>query len=155
MAPLIVLALITLLARLMGALGVGYVATWPAALAVGLAAMFLLTAGAHVFEPRRSGLIAIVPPSVPFPAAMVTVTGVLEVTGAVGLLVPPGSIGWVRPVAALCLALLMLVMFPANVRAAHGVRHPDAPTTPLPLRAAMQVVFVTAAGVVAVTSLLR
>src|SRR5690606_25233910 len=67
MAPLLTLLLVTLLARGVGALGVGYVATWPDAVAVGLAAMFLLTASAHWTQPRRDGLIAIVPPSLPAP----------------------------------------------------------------------------------------
>lgn len=152
MAPLLALVAVTLIARLVGALGVDYVGTWPGALAVGLAAMFLLTASAHALEPRRSGLIAIVPPWVPAPAATVTVTGVLEAAGAVGLLVPPGWIGWARPVAAVCLGVLMLAMFPANVRAARGPRPPGAPRTPLTLRTAMQAVFVASAAVVAATA---
>ena len=78
MAPLITLVLVTLLARGVGALGVEYVATWPGAVAVGLAAMFLLTASAHWTQPRRDGLIAMVPPALPRPALLVTVTGVLD-----------------------------------------------------------------------------
>jgi len=149
MAPLIVLAVMTVGARVVGVLGVGYVATWPAALAVGLAAMFLLTASSHFTRPRRDGLIAIVPPRLPHPSVLVTVTGVLELIGAVGLLVPPTVIVWPRPAAAVCLAVLMLIMFPANVYAAGERRHPAAPTTPLPLRAALQVIFVAAAILVA------
>lgn len=144
MAPLLTLLLVTLLARGVGALGVGYVATWPDAVAVGLAAMLLLTASAHWTQPRRDGLIAIVPPSLPRPDLLVTATGVLEVAGAVGLLVPA-----TRVAAAVCLAALLLVMFPANVRAARGVTHPAAPRTPLLPRALMQVLFVAAAGLVA------
>lgn len=47
MAPLFVLLVFTTLARAVGALGVGYVASWPAATAVGLAAMFIVTGASH------------------------------------------------------------------------------------------------------------
>jgi len=152
MAPLIVLVFITLIARAAGALGVGYTATWTAATAVGLAAMFLLTASAHAFEPRRSGLIAIVPPAIPSAAAVVSLTGLLEAAGAVGLLVPPAWISWTRPTSAICLGLLMLAMFPANVYAAGRRRHPNAPATPLLPRAALQAIYLAAALIVALTA---
>lgn len=148
MAPLIALIAATLLARLVGAFGVAYVGTWPQALAVGLAAMFLLTASSHVVEPRRTGLVAIVPPGIPRPGLMVTATGVLEVLGAVGLLVPP-----VRAAAAFCLAALLVVLFPANVYAARARRHPAAPQTPLVPRTVLQLVFIAAAIIVGVTAL--
>ena len=89
MAPLIALVLGTLAARLVGWLGVDYVGSWPAAIAVGLAAMFLVTGIAHFVNPLRRDLIAIVPPRLPAAGLLVTVTGVLELLGAVGLLYPP------------------------------------------------------------------
>ncbi|WP_156253180.1 DoxX family protein [Pseudactinotalea terrae] len=144
MAPLLALVIVTLLARGLGALGVEYVATWPDAVAVGMAAMFALTASAHWTQPRRDGLIAIVPPALPRPDLLVTATGVLEIAGAVGLLIPA-----TRTVAAVCLGFLLLAMFPANVRAARGVGDPAAPRTPLLPRTAMQVLFISSAVVVA------
>ncbi|MPV50381.1 hypothetical protein GCG21_10275 [Pseudactinotalea sp. HY160] len=152
MAPLLALVGVTLVGRLLGRLGVDYLDTWPQALAAGLAALFLLTSSAHLFQPRRAGLIAIVPPAVPFPALAVTVTGVLELAGAVGLLVPPASAAWIRPVAAACLGMLMLAMFPANVYAAGRRRHPSAPTTPLGRRALVQLLYLAAAVAVTVTA---
>lgn len=150
MVPLIALMAGTLVARLAGFVGLaGYVGSWSAAIAVGLATMFLVTASAHAFQPRRAGLIAIVPAAVPRPAAMVTVTGVLEVAGAIGLLTPPEWIPWARPAAAVCLGLLLVVMFPANVYASRGRRHPDAPSTPLPLRTVLQLAYLAAGVVVA------
>lgn len=151
MAPLLVLVVTTLVARAAGAAGLGPTATWPGALAVGLAAMFALTASAH-FSRRRAGLVAIVPPGVPHPAAAVTLTGVLEALGAVGLLVPPAVLPGVRSAAAACLALLLVALFPANVHAARERRHPDAPHTPLGRRTAMQAAFLAAAVTVAVAS---
>jgi len=144
MAPLIVLATCTLLARGIGALGVGYLDSWRSAVAVGLAAMFALTASAHWTRRKRAGLIAIVPAWVPRPDLIVTISGALELLGAVGLIAPP-----TRVAAALCLSVLLVAMFPANVRAARGVDHPAAPRTPLPLRTALQVVYLAAALYVA------
>lgn len=139
MAPLVVLVVVTAPARLAGVIDlVGWLDSWPHALRVGLAAMFLLTASAHFQQPRRDALIAMVPPRLPSAAALVTLTGVLEAAGAVGLLIPP-----VAPVAAACLVVLLIAMFPANVRAARadlGIT-----TMPLPLRTAVQVVFIGAA----------
>jgi uncharacterized membrane protein len=145
MAPLMTLLVGTLVARIAGWLGVDYVGSWTSAIAVGLAAMFVLTGLAHFAPPMRADLVAIVPPRLPAPGALVTLTGVLELLGAVGLLVPA-----IRVAAALCLLALMLGMFPANV---HASRMPDPPksmTTRLPLRTATEVVFLAAAVAVAV-----
>lgn len=140
MAPLIVLLVGSLAARLAGWLGVAYVDTWPAAVAVGLAAMFVLTGVAHFVPSLRSDMIAIVPPRLPAPGLLVTITGVLELLGAAGLLLPA-----TRVAAALCLLLLMLAMFPANIQAARMPDPPASMTTKLPLRTAEEVVFLAAA----------
>ena len=147
MAPLITLLLSSIAARCIGWLGVGYVNSWTAAIAVGLAAMFILTGFAH-FAPRlRGDLIAIVPPRLPAPGSLVTITGLLELLGAVGLLLPV-----TRVAAAVCLLVLMLAMFPANVYAARMPNPPKSMTTQLPLRIAVEVVFLAAAVAVAVGS---
>ncbi|MCV7090936.1 MULTISPECIES: DoxX family protein [Mycobacterium] len=145
MAPLITLLLSTIAARSIGALGVAYVNNWTAAIAVGLAAMFLLTGFSHFAPPLRRDLVAIVPPRLPAPGYLVTFTGLLELLGAVGLLVPA-----TRVAAAVCLVVLMLAMFPANVYASRMPDPPKSMTTRLPLRTAIQVVFLAAAIAVAV-----
>ena len=145
MAPLIALLLGTVAARIAGGAGVDYVGTWTKAVAVGLAAMFLLTGVAHFAPPLRAALIAIVPPQLPTPGLLVTVAGVLEFLGAVGLLVPS-----TRVAAALCLLLLMLAMFPANIYAARMPNPPKSMTTQLPLRTAEEVIYLAAAIVVAI-----
>ncbi|ORW30815.1 hypothetical protein AWB91_17685 [Mycobacterium paraense] len=147
MAPLIALLLSTIAARSIGWLGVAYVNNWIASIAVGLAAMFLLTGFSHFAPPLRRDLIAIVPPRLPAPGYLVTLTGLLELLGAVGLLVPA-----TRVAAAVCLLALMLAMFPANVYASRMPDPPKSMTTRLPLRAAMQAVFLAAAVAVAVGS---
>ena len=65
MAVTITLVLGALGARLVGWLGVDYVDNWPAAIAVGLAAMFVVTGIAHFVNPLRRDMIAIVPPRLP------------------------------------------------------------------------------------------
>src|SRR6201993_5465636 len=148
MAPLIALLLGTLAARSIGWVGwvgQGYVNNWTAAIAVGLAAMFMLTGFAHFAPALRRDLIAIVPPRLPAPGYLVTITGLLELLGAVGLLLPV-----TRVAAAVCLLVLMLAMFPANVYAARMPNPPKSMTTQLPLRIAIEVVFLGAAVAVAV-----
>ena len=145
MAPLITLLLGSIVARVVGWVGVDYVNSWTAAIAVGLAAMFVLTGIAHFARPMRADLVAIVPPRLPAPGLLVTITGVLELLGAVGLLIPV-----TRVAAALCLLVLMLAMFPANIYASRMPNPPKSMTTQLPLRTAIEVVFLAAAITVAI-----
>jgi uncharacterized membrane protein len=141
MAPLIALVAGTGLARLVGLVGVEALDGWWPALRVGLALMFVLTGLAHFGLGRRADLIAMVPPRLPRPDLLVTITGVLELAGAAGLLLPATA-----RLAAACLALLMILMFPANVSAARrDLRLGGRPVTPLAARIPMQVLFVAAA----------
>lgn len=145
MAPFLALVTGTALARLLGLVGVDALDGWWPALRVGLALMFVLTGLAHFGAGRRDEMIAMVPPGLPSPAVLVTVTGVLELAGAAGLLLPATA-----RVAAACLAVLMLLMFPANVSAARrGLRLGGRPVTPLHIRTPLQVVFIGAAVAVA------
>jgi len=74
--------------------------------------MFLVTAAAH-WGPGRPDLIRMVPLRLPAAGSIVTLTGVLEILGAVGLLIPVTA-----RAAATCLTVLLIVLFPANIRAA-------------------------------------
>ena len=98
MIPFIVLVISVLLLRAIGAAGVGLLNSWIWCLRGGLALMFLLTASAH-WGKQRGDLIAMVPRVFPRPDLMVSATGVFEILGAVGLLIPT-----IAPVAAACLA---------------------------------------------------
>lgn len=131
MAPLMVLVAVFVL--LVWPLG------WWTALRVALCAMFLLTASAH-WGKRRADLIRMVPATFPRPDLMVTVTGVCEMLGAIGLLIPA-----VAPYAAAGLTLLLLAIFPANVRAAREqLTIAGAPATPIVARTLIQIVFLAA-----------
>jgi uncharacterized membrane protein len=145
MAVLLSLVLGTVAARIIGWLGVDHVDAWPAAIAVGLALMFVMTGVAHFVPGMRRDMIAIVPPRLPKPALLVSVTGVLELLGAIGLLYPP-----TRVTAAACLFVLMLAMFPANVYAARMPNPPKSMTSRLSVRSGEEVVYLAAAVVVAV-----
>ena len=145
MAPLIVLVAFTAIARLVGFTAVAALDSWSVATGIGLAAMFAMTGVAHFVQPKRSGLIAIVPPNLPHAPLVVTVSGVLELLGAVGLLVPQ-----TRALAAICLGLLLIALYPANVYASREKRHPAAPRTPLVRRTIYQGIFIAACVIVVV-----
>ncbi len=116
MAPLIVMLIAWTIARVAGVAGMLPQATSSAgALVFAFAAMFMFTAASH-FHPRtRPDLIRMVPASLPAPAFLVTATGLLELLGAIGLLVPR-----TQGAAAYALALLLVALFPANVHAARA-----------------------------------
>lgn len=137
MAPFIVLVVVTLLTRLVGQLGVRALRSWVTSTRVGLAVMLCFTAAAH-FNSMRPDLIRMVPPAVPNPELMVTVTGVCEILGAIGLLVPR-----TRRMAAAALIAFLLAVLPANIHAARaGVTLGGAAATPLVPRVVLQAFFI-------------
>nr|MBV9156482.1 DoxX family protein [Acidobacteriaceae bacterium]MBV9294993.1 DoxX family protein [Acidobacteriaceae bacterium]MBV9766181.1 DoxX family protein [Acidobacteriaceae bacterium] len=139
MLPFFVLVIATLVLRVIGLAGVTPLNNWTWCLRGGLAVMFAFTASAH-WGKRRGDLIAMVPRVFPRPDLMVTITGGLEIAGALGLLIPR-----IAPVAAACLAMLLIGLFPANIRAAREhLTIGGRPATALPLRALLQLVFITA-----------
>jgi uncharacterized membrane protein len=137
MAPLIVLIAVLLLARGLGAWRVRSLDSWPAATRVGLAVMFCFTAIAH-FNAMRHDLARMLPSWVPNPEAVILLTGVCEVAGALGLLWPR-----TRRIAAIALVIFLIAVFPANVHAAReGVLLRGQPATPLIPRTLMQLLFI-------------
>jgi uncharacterized membrane protein len=78
-----------------------------------LLALFYFVAGVvHLRSPE--GFLAITPHWVPFPHEVVAFTGIAEIAGAIGLLVPRTTVSWARPAAAIGLALYALCVWPAN-----------------------------------------
>lgn len=143
MAVLIVLFGSLFAFRLLGAAGAALFATWVASARAALAVMFVFTAISH-FAPMKRDLIAMVPAMLPRPDVLVFVTGVAELAGAIGLLIPATRF-W----AACGLVALLVLMLPANISAARrGLLLRGRPATPLGLRVAMQVLFVAWAWVV-------
>jgi uncharacterized membrane protein len=139
MAPILVLLTAFLLLNILGRLGLPFSFGWFTALRISLAAMFLMTASAH-WGRRRADLIRMIPPRFPSPDLLVSITGVLEILGAIGLLIPA-----ITPFAGLFLSLFLLAVFPANVHAARErLMIAGRPVTPLIPRTAIQIVFVGA-----------
>jgi uncharacterized membrane protein len=137
MAVLIVLFSSWIVFRILGALGVHALAGWAPSAACALAVMFVFTGIAH-FTVTRRDLVRMVPEMFPQPMLLVYLTGVLELLGAVGLLVPSA-----RPSSAFGLMLLLVFLFPANIHAArHRLTLRGRPATPLALRLPMQLLFI-------------
>ena len=141
MGPVIIMLVAWLVARLIGATGLWLNAnSWTEALRIGLAAMFVFTAVSH-FHPRtRPDLVRMVPPSLPAPGLLVSATGMLELLGAIGLLVPMAL-----PAAAYGLIALLVGMFPANIYAARlGLKIAGRRAMPLLWRLPLQLFWIAA-----------
>ena len=79
-----------------------------------LLAIFYLVAGiAHIRSP--GGFLAITPDWVPFAEQVILFTGVAEIAGAIGLLIPPKIVPRARYAAGIGLALYALCVYPANI----------------------------------------
>lgn len=137
MAPLIVLVVSALLFWLAGRIGVAAFRDLGFVLRAALGVMFLFAASAH-WGKRRGDLIRMVPPALPRPDLLVTFTGILEILGAIGLFLPITA-----RAACLCLVLLLVALFPANIHAARkGLTIAGRRVPSLPVRAGIQMVFI-------------
>ena len=111
-------------------------ASWSTAARDGLAVMLLFTGSTH-FTPMKEDFIRMMPSWVPNPRAMVFFTGLCEIAGAIGLVIPV-----LQRIAAIALILFFLAVLPANIHAARaGVTLRGRPPTPLWLRIPMQILF--------------
>ena len=137
MVSVFVLVISTLLLRGVGWLGVKQLSSWRDASRGGLVIMFLFTGASH-FTSMKYDFAAMIPAPLPDDLWVIYLSGVLEIAGAIGLLIPR-----TRKVAGICLVLLLVALFPANVNAALNEipLRGEAPT-PLWLRAPMQLLFI-------------
>jgi uncharacterized membrane protein len=137
MLVLIVLMAAWLVFRAIGAAGVDALASWQDSARYALVVMFIFTATAH-FNKMKHDLARMIPPYFPLPLLIVYITGVLELLGAVGLMLPA-----FHTLGGICLIALLVGIFIANVNAAQrGVTLRGKPPTPLWLRAPMQILFI-------------
>ena len=137
MFVLMVLLLSWAVFRAIGATGVQALSSWQGSARYALVVLFAFTATAR-FNKMKHDLARMIPAYFPHPLLVVYVTGVLELLGAAGLLLPQ-----FRRLAGICLIALLVGMFVANVNAAQkGVTLRGKPPTPLWLRAPMQVFFI-------------
>jgi len=139
MVPAMVLLVAFAVLRAAGFLGVAALDNWSLPLRIALFLMFLLTASAH-WGKGRDDLIRMVPRAFPAAPAIITITGLLEIAGAIGLLLPSTA-----RAAPICLAILLVAMFPANVRAAREkLTILGRPASGIALRGALQLLFIAA-----------
>ncbi len=141
MLLLVIVVVVALLARLLGQFGAAPLRNWASATRVGLAVMFGVTGVAH-FTRMRVDMVRMVPVGIPNPEFMVTFTGICELLGAIGLLVPR-----TRRVAAIALVVLLVAVLPANIHAAlSSIPFQGSPAIPLVPRVAIQVVLIALLG---------
>jgi uncharacterized membrane protein len=103
------IAIITLLAKLVLSFAAPTAADWRNAMRLGLAAALIFTGIDHLITPQR--YLPMMPSFVPWPAEIVAFTGVCEIAGAVGLFIPR-----LRTLAGIMLAVYFVCVFPANIR---------------------------------------
>jgi uncharacterized membrane protein len=140
MLVLVILVLSCLIFRGLAFAGIPAFATWQASARDALSLMLAFTGVSH-FTFMKEDFVRMMPPSIPWPRAMVYVTGVCEIAGAVGLLLPE-----CRRAAAYALVAFFLAVLPANVHAARaGVTLRGKTATSLWLRIPMQVLFIAIA----------
>lgn len=103
------LVLLTALAWLAHLLRVPGVGDWPARMRLAMAAALLFFGADHLLTAER--YLPMVQGLVPWPEAVVGFTGVCEIAGGLGLLIPR-----LRRLAGIMLAVYFIAVFPANVR---------------------------------------
>src|SRR5919106_3045229 len=87
MVTLFILVIASILLRGAGWLGVRWFASWRDAVRVALAIMFLFTGATH-FSAMQYDYLAMIPESLPKGLWVIYLTGLLEIVGAIGLLIP-------------------------------------------------------------------
>ena len=137
MTSVFVLVVSFLVLRGVGWLGVKQLSSWRNAGRLALVIMFLFTGTSH-FTSMKYDFAAMIPAPLPNDLWVIYLTGVLEIVGALGLLIPR-----TRKLAGICLVLLLVALFPANVYAALNEipLRGEAPT-PLWLRGPIQLLFI-------------
>src|SRR4028119_546575 len=137
MVSLFVLVVSFVLLRALGAFGVKRLSSWREAGRVALVIMFLFTGFSH-FSSLKHDFAAMIPAPLPNDLWVIYLSGVFEIAGAVGLLIPR-----TRRLAGICLVLLLVAVFPAHVYAALSeIPLRGEANTPLWIRTPMQLLYI-------------
>jgi uncharacterized membrane protein len=91
-------------------------ASWPKRISLFLLAAFYTYAGVGHFT-NEAFFLRIVPPWLPHPLWMVQISGVAEIAGGLGILIPQ-----LRRAAGIGLLALLVAVYPANI---HMALHPE------------------------------
>lgn len=100
---------LTLIAALADRCGVPGLAGWPQRMRLAMAVALLMAGTDHLLTPER--YLAMMPGYLPYPLQLVLFTGLCELAGAIGLLLPR-----FRRYAAIALAVYFVCVFPANIK---------------------------------------
>jgi uncharacterized membrane protein len=103
------LILFTLLATLADRGGMPGLFGWPARMRLAMAVALLLVGSDHLLTPQR--YLPMMPDLLPYHLELVLFTGLCELAGAIGLLLPRWR-RWAAP----ALALYFVCVFPANIK---------------------------------------
>jgi uncharacterized membrane protein len=132
-----VLVISFIVLRGLGALGVKRLSSWREAGRIALVIMFLFTGLSH-FSSLKHDFAAMIPAPLPNDLWVIYLTGAFEIGGALGLLIPR-----TRRLAGICLVLLLVALFPANVNAIiNEIPLGGNAPTPLWVRAPMQLLYI-------------
>lgn len=141
MVVLFILIISFLIFRGIGFAGVAVFASWQASARDALSLMLIFTGVSH-FTFMKEDMVRMMPPSIPWPRAMVYFTGVCEIAGAVGLQFPE-----FRRAAAYALIAFFVAVLPSDIHAARGrLALRGKPATNLWVRIPMQVLFIAIAA---------
>ena len=137
MASLFVLVISFILLRGLGWIGVKRLSSWRDAGRYALVIMFLFTGSSH-FSNMKHDFAAMIPAPFPNGLWVIYLTGLFEIAGAIGLLIPR-----TRKLAGICLVLLLVGLFSANVNAAlNEIPLRGEAATPLWIRTPMQLLYI-------------
>jgi uncharacterized membrane protein len=136
LASLFVLVITAVALRIAGWLGVEPLTSWRTVGRTSSSAMLLFTGSSH-FSSMKDDFVAMLPEPLPKDVRIIYLTGLAEIAGAIGLLIPK-----TRRAAGIALVVQLAGMFPANVNAASkGIPLRGEPPTALWLRAPMQALY--------------
>jgi len=105
----VLILLVTLAARLAGRPGTHALAKRPASMRWGMTVALVFVGIDHLVTSER--YLPMLPSILPYPDRIVFLTGLCELAGAVGLLVP-----WTRRLAGIMLGIYFVCVFPANIK---------------------------------------
>lgn len=140
MIVLLILVLSCLIFRGLGFAGIAIFASWQVSARDALGVMLVFTGVSH-FTSMKEDFVRMMPSFIPWPRALVYLTGLCEIAGAAGLVFPE-----FRRAAGYALIAFFLAVLPANIHAARaGVTLRGKPATGLWLRIPMQILFIAIA----------
>ena len=103
-----------------------------------LSLLFFVAGVGHLTVLHEDFAVIVPPPFDQRRDEIVVITGIMEIMGGLGLLVPS-----LRNLTKLCLTLFLIAVFPANIYGSqHGIKFRGQPHPSIPVRLALQILLV-------------